>query len=89
MSSSVDNQELEYKKINAELKTEISKLADALNCLEDDINVLISGDTKGSYWSGHGAYNVLKGCITQIEHNKDLLPNLEKCSSYVDSLVNK
>ena len=77
----------ELKEFSMSLKDEIKKIRNALSQLETDVAVLQTGDAHGAYWSGPSAYRYIKNCISQMDHDRNLLKELEKCSQYVDSLV--
>ena len=76
----------QIKSLSEDLKSEINKLAFALSSLEKSVLILQKGDENGSYWKGKNAYTSIEKCFTQIENNYRLIQNLNKCSSYLDSL---
>ena len=76
----------QIKSLSDNLKSEINKLAFSLSSLEKSVLALQKGDDSGSYWKGKNAYVSIEKCFNQIENNYRLIQNLNKCSSYLDSL---
>ncbi len=72
-----------------ELKNEVSKFEKALNQLEADLNLLQNGGFNEIYWNGPGAYSFIKSCLGYLDHNKYLLTQVNKCSKYMNSLVDE
>lgn len=79
----------EIGKLSKDLKNEIIKLSDALALLEKDIALLQKGDENGSYWKGKKAYVSIEKCLGQIDSDRNLIDNLNKCLLYLDSLSQK
>lgn len=82
-----ENRNNDINLLAMKLKTEVVRLKNALSQFETDIGMLETGNDKGPYWNGEGAYNFIKSSTGNIDHNKTLVDNLEKCVEYVDSLV--
>ena len=76
----------EIKDLSKDLKNEIDKLSLALSSLEKSVFKLQKGDDNGSYWKGKNAYVSIEKCLNQIDNNRKLIENLNKCSSYLDSI---
>ena len=74
------------KNLSEDLKMEIDKLSFSLSLLRKSVLTLQEGDDNGSYWEGKNAYVSVEKCLNQIENNYRLIENLEKCSSYLDSV---
>lgn len=81
-----NNQEL--KALSMELRTELLKLENALNKLDDNLVLLQNNESMQSVWTGVNAYTSIKGCLAHSDHDKNLLKNLCKCSDYLESLQN-
>lgn len=84
-SKKITGQELNI--LALELKTEVTKFQNALSQLETDLGLLQSGDAGKAYWSGPGAHTFLKSCLGNLDHDKNLLKNLNKCSEYLEKLA--
>ena len=77
----------EAKALSLELQTEILKLKNTLANLETDIALLQTGDKSGSYWNGENAYEFHKASIGHLEHDRNLLKSIEKCSEHIVSII--
>lgn len=84
-SKKITGQELEI--LALELKTEVTKFQNALSQLETDLGLLQSGDAGKAYWSGPGAYTFTKSCLGNLDHDKNLLKNVTKCSEYLEKIA--
>ena len=65
------------KNLSEDLKMEIDKLSFSLSLLRESVLTL---------QEGKNAYVSVEKCLNQIENNYRLIENLEKCSSYLDSV---
>ena len=45
-------------------------------------------DENSSCWSGENAYKSVQGCLANFDHDAELLKNLNKCSDYVQNVIN-
>lgn len=79
----------DLKKIVLELELEIINIKNALIKLEADVNLIQLGDKNGPYWNGSNSYHVLLSCLGQIDHNRNLLIELNKCYDYLKKLLEK
>lgn len=73
----------EAKALSLELQKEVSRLKTLLNKLETNICILQSGDV----WNGANAYDISQGLIGHLDHDKNLLNKLEKCSETLESVI--
>lgn len=74
----------QVKDLAEKLNSEVDKFRKSLNKLEKDINLLQEGDGTKPYWNGENAYNWTMSCLAHIDHDKELLKHLEKCSDYLN-----
>ena len=70
-------------KIFKDYKSKLDKFNNNIRDLETYVNMLQAGDGN-PYWNGSNAYKYIKSLATQIEKNKVLLENLEKCYKNVN-----
>lgn len=69
--------------LSKELNTEINKLQDALSKLDKDMKLIGNEEL----WTGEGAYQVFKSGFGNLDHNRQLLGNILKCSIYLESKI--
>ena len=69
----------EKDKLEKNLTKQISRLKNATELLLTDVTMIQVGDGDEAYWNGEEACDALKKLLIQIEKNKTLLENLEKC----------
>lgn len=79
----------EAKALSLELQAEILKLKSSLARFENDVVVLQTGDKNGPYWNGENAYDVYKSSLGHLDHDNNLIKNIEKCSEYIEITINK
>ncbi len=79
--------EEEAKTIALELEAEVIKLKTALDGVESDLVQLQIGDNNEPYWNGKNAYDFHKSALGHLDHDRNLLNNLEKCSDCLNSIV--
>lgn len=79
----------EAKTLALELEAEVLKLKTTLDSLESDLVQLQLGDSNEPYWNGKNAYDFHKSALGNLDHNRNLLTNLEKCSDYLNSTIKK
>lgn len=79
----------EAKTLALELETEVLKLKTSLDNLESRLVQLQVGDNNEPYWNGKNAYEFHKSALGHLDHDKNLLSNLEKCSDYINSTIKK
>ncbi len=84
--SSMENDN-EIKKLAKSLRKEIDSLKANLDKFKDDVHKIENGDGKNPYWNGTNAYSCVSKSLEQIDYNKNLVNNLNKCVEYLDSLV--
>lgn len=87
MASKVKYNKEEAKALSLELQAEILKLKGSLAKLETDVAVLQTGDKNGAYWNGENAYDFHTAALGHMDHDKNLIKNLEKCSEYVETTI--
>ena len=75
----------DYKPLVLELEMELLKVHKALGKLETDIGLLQAGDKNGPYWNGANAYQFMKSCCAQIDHDHFLLGKLNDCFKYLSN----
>lgn len=76
------------KDLAKKLNNEVQKFKGSLNKLQEDVDLLQKGDGINPYWNGENAYNWTMSCLAHIDHDKELLKHLEKCSDYLNISVN-
>ena len=69
----------EKEKLEKKLSKEIDRLKNSTELLLTDATMIQVGNDDEAYWNGEEAYDALKKVLTQIEKNKTLLEQLEKC----------
>ena len=69
----------EKAKLEKKLSKEIDRLKKSTELLLTDATMIQVGNDDEAYWNGEEAYDALKKVLTQIEKNKTLLEQLEKC----------
>ena len=74
------------KKMALDITADVKKIKNALSQLETDIAIVQTGDANGAYWNGNNAYSYTKSCLSQIDHDNQLLKSLEQCINYLNSL---
>ena len=74
------------KKMALDITTDVKKVKNALSQLETDMAIVQTGDANGAYWSGGNAYSFAKSCLSQIDHDNQLLKSLDQCVNYLNSL---
>ena len=77
------SKENSLEEISSELSDEIDVLSDSLQKLEKDMQNMQNGN-----WNGEMAYQTVQNCLEQIDYNKNLVDELKKCSTYLESLKN-
>ena len=77
----------DLKKLSMEYTGEVKKVKNALSQLETDIAIVQTGDANGPYWNGSNAYTFAKNCLSQIEHDNQLLKSLDQSVRYLESLT--
>lgn len=77
------SKENSLEEISSELSDEIDVLSDSLQKLEKDMQNMQTGN-----WNGEMAYQTVQKCLEQIDYNKNLVDELKKCSTYLESLKN-
>lgn len=70
----------EKEKLEKKLTKEIDRLKNSTELLLTDATMIQVGNNNEAYWNGEEACDTLKRIITQIEKNKSLLEQLEKCA---------
>ena len=76
----------DIKKTVLDLLANLKKAKNAISQLETDIAIVETGDVNGAYWSGANAYSFAKSCLSQVDHDNQLLKGLEQDICYIDSL---
>ncbi len=79
----------DVKVLALELESELAKLKATLDNMESDLVQLQLGDNNGPYWNGKNAYDFHKSALGHLDHDRNLLNNLEKCSDYLNSIAKK
>lgn len=69
----------EKEKLEKKLSKEIDRLKNSTELLLTDATMIQVGNDDEAYWNGEEACDALKKVFTQIEKNKTLLEQLEKC----------
>ncbi len=69
----------EKEKLEKKLSKEIDRLKNSTELLLTDVTMIQVGNDDEAYWNGEEACDALKKVLTQIEKNKTLLEQLEKC----------
>lgn len=69
----------EKEKLEKKLTKEIDRLKNSTELLLTDVTMIQVGNND-AYWNGEEACDALKKILTQIEKNKTLLDQLEKCA---------
>lgn len=69
----------EKAKLEKKLSKEIDRLKKSTELLLTDATMIQVGNDDEAYWNGEEACDALKKVLTQIEKNKTLLEQLEKC----------
>ncbi len=69
----------EKEKLEKKLSKEIDRLKNSTELLLTDATMIQVGNDDEAYWNGEEACDALKKVLTQIEKNKTLLEQLEKC----------
>lgn len=69
----------EKTKLEKKLSKEIDRLKNSTELLLTDATMIQVGNDDEAYWNGEEACDALKKVLTQIEKNKTLLEQLEKC----------
>ncbi len=77
----------EIKKLAEELTLQVEKIKESLKSLNEDLDKIKNGDQNGPYWNGNNAHQCMKTALTQVECNEEILKNLEKDVTYIQSLV--
>ena len=79
----MDNSSLYY-----ELKAELLKFKSSLDSFEESINKFQDSREEELLWTGPCAYSFMKSAVANLDHNKTLYTNLEKCCNYLESKIN-
>ncbi len=69
----------EKEKLEKKLSKEIDRLKNSTELLLTDATMIQVGNDDEAYWNGEEACDALKKVLIQIEKNKTLLEQLEKC----------
>ena len=77
----------DVKRLIEQIQLDTCVVRDTIECLENDIKKIQTGDSNGAYWNGKNAYDCIKTAFMQIEYNKRFLSDLEKNMSYLQSLI--
>ena len=77
----------EAKTLSLELQKELDKLSKALDKLENNIDLLQIGDRNGSYWAGDNAKEFYKASLGHVDHDRNLIKKLEKCSEQLETAI--
>ncbi len=72
----------EIKQVYLSLSMDIAYIREALETLVEELSAMRDNHE----WTGKNAYQYYKNCITQINCNYELLEQLEKNMSYIESL---
>ena len=83
MVKKIKYNEDEAKTLALELKKEVIKLRASIAKLETNVGLL---QTSGN-WNGANAYDVNKGLVGHLDHDKTLLNRLEKCSETLKASI--
>ena len=70
----------EKEKHEKKLTKEIDRLKNSTELLLTDATMIQVGNNDDACWNGEEACEALKKILTQIEKNKTLLDQLEKCA---------
>ena len=76
----------EWKKMANALDKNIKNFEKALAHAKNDLDII--QDENSSCWSGENAYKSVQGCLANFDHDAELLKNLNKCSDYVQNVIN-
>lgn len=87
MVKKIKYNEEELLKLSKELQSEMIKLKNSLNKLETNVAVLQTGDKNGAFWNGENAYEFYKASLGHIDHDRNLLKHIEKCSISLEEMV--
>lgn len=83
MVKKIKYSEEEAKTLSLELKKELIRLKASINKLETNIGLLQTG----GHWNGANAYDINKGLVGHLDHDKTLLNRLEKCSETIKASI--
>ncbi len=75
----------EIKKIANGLLKNVNQFENSLAKIQNDLSSLL--DENNTSWSGENAYRCVKACSANIDHDRELLKNVRKCSDYVQSVI--
>jgi hypothetical protein len=75
------------KSITLDITGDVKKVKNAISQLETDMAIVQTGDANGAYWNGANAYSFVKNCLSQIDHDNQLLKSFDQCINYLNSLI--
>ena len=71
--------------LSMELKAEIIKLQVVLDKFEKNLELIGNEEL----WTGPNAYQFFKSGFGNLDHDRELLRNIKKCSNYLDSKISQ
>ena len=83
MVKKIKYSEEEAKTLSLELKKELIRLKASINKLETNIGLLQTGGQQ----NGANSYDINKGLVGHLDHDKTLLNRLEKCSETIKASI--